>query len=73
MDYRSAKKIHINDKLINKKTGEIVTVIAKDKFKHHGKKYIIIDCIAKDNNFKRFTHLDLLEKKMMKKGDKYEK
>jgi len=64
MDYRSAKKLKKDDKIFEKTTENEFTVLETDKFKYHGKNYIMIGAVDNENNFKRFTHLEVEVEKM---------
>lgn len=59
MNYRSAKKLKKDDKIFEKTTDTEFTVLETDKFKHLGKNFIMIGAVDHNNNFKRFTHLEV--------------
>lgn len=51
-------------KFLKKTTDTEFTVLETDKFKHLGKNFIMIGAVDYNNNFKRFTHLDVEVEKM---------
>ena len=59
MDYRSAKKLKKNDIVIEKKSKKKLLINSIDKFKHHGKKYIMIDTIDDNGKHMIHTHLEV--------------
>ena len=60
MNYQIAKKLKKGQIVKEKNTAKFLTILTTDKFKYHGRDYIILDTEDELHNFKRLTHLDVV-------------